>query len=192
MSWQECEEKFIRKVSVDNEKIKSMIEMAKSRWKFVKSIKASEENVSFIFDDYYEIVKELLIALMLKKGLRSRNHQCLFTFFSKEYGYDAEVNVIKQMSFLRNRLGYYGEKVDYDYFKENHKSFEEIIKLLLGLLNPTTFSSDNISFLDSLYKFGVCLPYFLTILPAYAFAWSSIFPPISGISPTNIPNSFCL
>ena len=135
MSWSECEKKFIRKVSVDSEKINSIIEMAQERWDFVKSLNVTEKNVSFIFDDYYEIVKELLVALMLKSGLRSRNHQCLFTFFAKEYDYDAEVNLIKQMSFLRNRLDYYGERVELNYFNENYNKFEEVIKLLLKLVN---------------------------------------------------------
>ena len=134
MSWEECKKDFIRKVAVDPEKISSLVEMAQKRLKFVKSIKVTEENASFLFDDYYEIIKELLIALMLKKGMRSKNHQCLFTFFTKEFDYDAEVNIIKQMSFLRNRLDYYGEPIEYAYFQENYKSFENIIDLLLQLI----------------------------------------------------------
>ncbi len=134
MDWKECEQNFIRKVSQDPEKIKSIIIMANQRLDFVKSVKVTEKNVSFIFDDYYEIIKELLIALMLKAGMRSKNHQCLFTFFSAKFGYEAEVNTIQQMSFLRNRLDYYGEAIEYHYFQENYKSFEEIIKLLFKLL----------------------------------------------------------
>ncbi len=134
MPWEECENKFIRKVSVDPGKIKSIVEMAKERLEFVHSLKAAEKNTSFIFDDYYEIIKELLVALMLKEGKRAKNHQCLFTFFARKYGYDAEVNIIQQMSYLRNRLDYYGEKVEYNYFKENYKSFEEIIELLIKLI----------------------------------------------------------
>ncbi len=134
MPWDECKRDFIRKVALDPEKIHSLVEMAKKRLKFAKSIKVTEENASFVFDDYYEIIKELLIALMLKKEMRSKNHQCLFTFFAKEFTYDAEVNVIKQMNFLRNRLDYYGEPVEYAYFQENYKSFENIIDLLLKLI----------------------------------------------------------
>jgi len=81
MNWEECENSFVRKVSVDSEKIKSILTAAKLRYEFVKSISSNEKNVSFVFEGYYEIIKELLVALMLKKGLRSKNHQCLFTFF---------------------------------------------------------------------------------------------------------------
>jgi len=134
MPWKECEQKFIRKVMVDPEKINSVVEMAKKRLRFVRSINVNKENVNFIFEGYYEVIKEILIAIMLKSGLRSQNHQCLFTFFHKKYGQDAEVNVIKQMNFLRNRLNYYGEEIELSYFQENYKSFEKIIKILLGVL----------------------------------------------------------
>ena len=131
MSWQECESKYIRKVSPDPERRRSIKELAIKRWNFIKTISVNDDNISFIFDDYYEVIKELLVALMLQHGMRSKNHQCLFTFFAREYNYEAEVNVIKQMSFLRNRLEYYGEAVNPNYFKQNSKNFEAIIKLLI-------------------------------------------------------------
>lgn len=134
MGWEECME-FIRKVSFDSERCKSIIETAEERVRFINSLKADEKNASFIFENYYEVIKELLVAFMLKEGLRSKNHQCLFTFFLKKCpDYEAEANTISQMSYLRNRLDYYGEKVEYSYFIENYKSFENIIKLLVKLL----------------------------------------------------------
>lgn len=135
MLWDECTQKFIRKVSLDKEKVNSIVCLAKKRLDFVHSISINKENVSFVFDDYYEIVKELLVALMLNKEMRSSNHQCLITFFASKYPqYEAEVNIISQMNYLRNRLDYYGESVNYTYFRENYKSFEEIIKLLFKLV----------------------------------------------------------
>ena len=135
MAWQECEEKFIRKVSVDTSKIKSIIIMAQSRLEFAKSINVNEHNVSFIFENYYEVIKELLIAVLLRNGLRYKNHQCLITYFAKEYDYQAEVQLIKQMNFLRNRLNYYGEAVEYEYFMAKKEQFEKIIELIKGVLD---------------------------------------------------------
>lgn len=135
MNWEECTSKHLREVSVDIEKIDSVVELAKERLDFVHSIPLTQKNVSFLFDDYYEIIKELLVALLLKNGFRSSNHQCLFSFFARKYpDKEFEIVVIQQMNFLRNRLNYYGERVDDTYFKENYKSFEEIIQLLLGLV----------------------------------------------------------
>lgn len=134
MDWTECKDKFIRAVEIDEERITSIVETILSRMKFIESIKPANENASFIFENYYEVIKELLVALLLKKGMRSKNHQCLFTFFNKEYGYDAEVNLMLQMSYLRNRLDYYGEKINYEYLQQNKKQFMKIINLLKQLI----------------------------------------------------------
>ena len=135
MNWEECTSQYLREVSVDIEKIDSIVELARERLDFAHSISLTEKNVSFIFDNYYEIIKELLVALLLKNGLRSSNHQCLFSFFAQKFPLkEFEMRVMQQMNFLRNRLNYYGERISYTYFTENYKSFEEIIKLLLRLV----------------------------------------------------------
>ena len=135
MEWEECTEKFVYTVSFDSGKFNSIVTSVQKRIGFLHTLKATEQNVSFVFEQYYEIIKELLLAFMLKKGMRSKNHQCLITFFARENpAYEQQVSIISQMSFLRNRLDYYREQVNYAYFKESYKSFEEIIKLLLKLI----------------------------------------------------------
>lgn len=134
MNWDECINQHIRQVRPDPQRVDSITHLALKRYGFIKSLAINHQTVSFIFEGYYEVAKELLVALMLQKGLKSDNHQCLFTFFSREFEFEAEVHLIKQMSFLRNRLNYYGEEIDLDYFKENYKRFEGLVKLLLKLL----------------------------------------------------------
>ncbi len=130
MDWNKCEE-FIRKVEIDEERIKSIIEKAEQRLKIVKEMKVSEERVSFIIEYYYEVIKELLVAYLLKNGLRSKNHQCLISYFYKQNpDYEFEANLISQMSFYRNRLCYYGESVPLNFYKKNKENILEIIKLL--------------------------------------------------------------
>ncbi len=131
MDWDLCEAKFIRKAEVDKEQINSIIETADKRLDFVISNKVTGDNVSFIIENYYEIIKELLVALLLKNGLKSRNHQCLISFFNKECpDYEFEVNIISQMSYLRNRLNYYGEKIDFEFYSQNKDEFDKVIVLL--------------------------------------------------------------
>ena len=81
MDWKECEKNFIRNVEVDEERIQSIKEKALQRLKRAQTTKVEKETVSFIIEDYYEVIKELLVAYLLKNGLRSKNHQCLITFF---------------------------------------------------------------------------------------------------------------
>lgn len=135
MDWQKCDEKFIRKVEVDEERIASIVKKAMQRLRRAKESKVTEETVSFIIEDYYEVIKELLIAYLLKNGLRSKNHQCLIAYFYKQNpDYEKEAFLISQMSFFRNRLEYYGESIPIDFYEKNKKEFQKIIDLILTLI----------------------------------------------------------
>lgn len=135
MNWQQCEREFIRKVEIDKHRIDSIIKKALQRLERAKNTKVSLENVSFVVEDYYEVIKELLVAYLLKKGMRSKNHQCLISYFYKENpNLEKEAHLISQMSFFRNRLDYYGEDIPKGFYNKNKDDFESIIKLILNLL----------------------------------------------------------
>lgn len=131
MDWNYCERNFVRKVEIDPSKINSLLKTSELRLKDVKNKKVTDDNVSFVIEGYYEIIKELLIALLLSHGLRSKNHQCLISFFYKNYPeYEAEAFLISQLSFLRNRLNYYRELIDKGFYEKNKENFDKIITLL--------------------------------------------------------------
>jgi len=135
IDWNECEEKFIRKVDVDLERIKSIVKKAKDRLGRARNTEEKPENISFIVEDYYEVIKEMLVAYLLKNGLRARNHQCLISFFYKSNpGYEKEAYIITQLSFFRNRLDYYGEDVPKEFLEKNKKEFERIIEIIENIL----------------------------------------------------------
>ena len=135
MNWSECERKFIRKVHVDKERISSITGKAMQRLKRARTTEISPENVSFIVEDYYEVIKELLVACLLKDGLRSKNHQCLISYFYRKHpALEREAYLISQMSYFRNRLDYYGEEIPPEFYKDNKRSFEKIISILLELI----------------------------------------------------------
>lgn len=131
MNWNQCEKEFIKKVMPDKEKIKSIIEVCKKRLKYIQPQEVNDNNVSFIIEGYYEIIKELLVALLLKDGLKSKNHQCLITYFYKKHpDHELETNLISQMSYLRNRLNYYGEAISTSFYNKNKEEIIKLIKLL--------------------------------------------------------------
>lgn len=139
MDWNYCKEKFIRHVEIDPERISSILETAELRLKYLKNNSVNKENVSFIVEGYYEIIKELLTSLLLSKGLRSKNHQCLISYFYHHFSdYEAEAYLISQMSYLRNRLDYYGEPIEIEFYEKNNREFEQIIKLLKTLVSKNS------------------------------------------------------
>lgn len=135
MPWSICERKFVRRVGKDDGEVASIIEGVMLRKKRADETFENEEYLSFVLDDYYEIIKELLVAYMLKNGLRSKNHQCMISYFlMKNPCYDVETQLIGQMCFYRNKLNYYGKGVPKIFVLDNYDNFNKIIKLLLGLI----------------------------------------------------------
>ena len=135
MNWKECEEKFIKEVSIDQERINSIIDKADKRLKRARNTEINKDTVDLVVEDYYEIIKELLVAYLLKNGIRSKNHQCLISYFYKQnLNYEKEALLISQMSFFRNRLNYYGEDIPMEFYQQNKQEFENIIKLLKKLI----------------------------------------------------------
>ena len=130
MNWNECEKDFIREVEIDLERIKSIKNKALKRLDRARN--PFKDDISLAVEDYYEVIKELLVAYMLKFGMRSKNHQCLISFFYKQNPQlETEANLMQQMSFYRNRLDYYGEDIPVSFYEKNKKEFENIIKLLI-------------------------------------------------------------
>ena len=135
MDWKKCERIFIRKVEIDNHRIDSIISRAKGRKKFIEQFEVTDDNVSFVIEGYYEIIKELLVAYLLKNGLRSKNHQCLITYFyQKNQNRESEIKLIGQMSYYRNRLNYYGESIPTNFYHKHKDEILMIIRLIESLL----------------------------------------------------------
>jgi len=135
MNWQQCLEEHITRVDKDSEKIKSIIRMCDVRLKIVKQIKINQETASVMAYDYYEVIKELLTALLLKNGLKSENHECLISFFKQNFPeYEYETKIIHQLKDVRNRVSYDGVFVKKDYIDINKLEFQHIINLLKKLL----------------------------------------------------------
>ena len=118
MNWNLCEKRFIRKVEVDEERVNLIKKKALQRLERARTTKITLENVSFVVEDYYEVIKELLVVCLLTNGLRSQNYQFL----------------ISQMSFFRNRLGYCGEDIPIEFYQKNKNEFENIINIILKLI----------------------------------------------------------
>lgn len=136
MDWEECTGNFVRNVQIDFNKIKSILKAAEAREEALKILEQHKESISFVIEGYYEVVKELLVALLLSKGMKSSNHQCLITYFYKNYPeHESYSHLIAEMSYLRNRLGYYGEMIDPAFYEKNQEKIKKIISILKDLLN---------------------------------------------------------
>lgn len=135
MSWGLCLKEHIKKISKDKDKAIALIKMANLRYEFWSNLKFDSKYTSIAVDGYYEIIKELLTALLYLEGYRSDNHECLVSYLNKHYpNFSYEVSVIYQLKKIRNDIDYKGFFVSADYLKRNKLEFKHIIETLQKLI----------------------------------------------------------
>lgn len=83
MNFKECvENRIIIKTAPDPERSSQMIKMADLRFKFWNK-KVDKEFVSLKVEAYYDIIKELIFAILYKNGYNCQNHLCLISYLKE-------------------------------------------------------------------------------------------------------------
>ncbi len=124
-------------------KITANIERVKSILKMVELIEeriGSQKIVKFsplVLSDYYEVIKELMTAILLCDGFKTLSHKDLVDYLRLNYkeinGY--EVDKIDKLRVLRNRINYEGFEIDHLYLKDNEQVYRKIIEKIKSLIN---------------------------------------------------------
>ena len=124
------------KATPDKEKAKSILKMILLIEERIKS-QNKEKMASLIIVDYYEIIKELITAVLLLDGYKTLSHIALLDYFKNNYSElsSHEVSILDNLRVLRNRVSYDGFFIDPDYLKRNELMFIEIIKKLKNIVN---------------------------------------------------------
>lgn len=135
MNYQRCKRDYLMIVERDIDKIKSILKMSGYEIEILETIDINKKTASKLAKDYYEIIKELLIALLLTEGKKSSNHECLISFFKEKYPkFEFESTVIHELKNIRNRINYDDYFVEQGYINQNLLEFRHIIKLLKKLI----------------------------------------------------------
>ena len=128
-NWNDClENSSVRKVSIDENRAKSLIETAKERINLIKEI--TEKNCNFIFEDYYTSLMELLQASAFFKGLNISNHICIGFYLRDLLQREDLFIVFDDLRYKRNSLTYYGSRMDFETAKQSIENCKKIIKEL--------------------------------------------------------------
>ena len=123
----------IFRVSKNENRASSLVEMAKERYSDLKD----EDKPYKIVEEYYEIIKELITALMYLNGYKTLSHKTLVSYLEKNYkDFDkSEIILIDELRKLRNNIVYYGQKVEKEFITNNKKELDKIIEKLFKILN---------------------------------------------------------
>lgn len=92
-----------------------------------------ERMTALIIADYYEIVKELITAILLIEGYKTLSHKDLIEYIKDQVD-SSDVYILDDLRVIRNRVAYEGFFVEVSYLTRNEISFKKIIKELKKII----------------------------------------------------------
>ncbi len=113
------DEGLVRKISVDKEEAKSLMNRAIQRVGYIKGQEINEDTSPFIFEDIYEAIREASQSLMSLKGYKPYSHEGLISFLREFYKFpDHEISAFDRYRILRNKTVYCAANVSPEVCKE--------------------------------------------------------------------------
>ena len=129
---------MIIKVFPDKEKAKSILEMANSREEFLKEIGKTKAYSTIVPENYYEVIKELCLAIILTDGYKATGenaHKELIDFMRKYKEFnDFEIETIQDLRIRRNKSTYEGKPIEQIYLENKMDILIKIISKLKKIL----------------------------------------------------------
>jgi len=124
------------KITPDIEKAKSILKMIYLIEERIK-IQERERMAALIIADYYEVIKELITAVLLIDGYKTLSHKDLIDYLENKYNEftKQEISVLDDLRVLRNRIIYEGFFVDSSYLDRNEFLFKTMTKKLKNLID---------------------------------------------------------
>ena len=92
IEWEEAKNQVI-KTAADEEKAKSLYLMLKERKEAVKFLDPLKFT-SIVVEDYYEVIKESLTALMALDGCKTLSHEVLISYLKRFYKEFSEHEIV--------------------------------------------------------------------------------------------------
>ena len=111
----------------------ALLKMAKDRLEDI----SKETKTYKIVEQYYEVIKELITALMYSDGFKTLSHKSLIYYLQQNYKEltKEEIILADELRKLRNNIVYYGQTVDNSFLINKEKLIIQIINKLIKLMN---------------------------------------------------------
>lgn len=126
MDLDECFKKGqIKKTKVNEELIKSLIEMSDIKEYTVNTAKLNEKNISAYIPMAYDSLREILEAVCILKGYKVLSHVCIGELL-KDLSKDFDYETFDRVRWIRNGINYYGNKIE---LEQGHRLINKIFIL---------------------------------------------------------------
>jgi len=140
ITWDETSEK-VTKIRPDFEKAKALLKMSELHEERAKST-PFPRMATLLVEEYYEIVKEIITAIMSCDGWKTTSHELLVGYlarFHTEFS-GAEIALIDQLRQMRNDIDYRGVMINPEYIDRNQESILNVIAKLKDLTHQKIFT----------------------------------------------------
>ena len=124
----------IFRITKDVKQSISLKELAADRLKDIRKLDKPYK----IVEEYYEIIKEIVTAIMYAEGWKTLSHKALFTYLQnnhKQHFSEGDFRLMDKLRVTRNDLMYYGKRVDEAFLINNEARIKIVIDKLFTLLN---------------------------------------------------------
>lgn len=127
---------IVKKKKVDEARAESLVESAKERLEFVKTINFEEKNSKYIAENVYDVIRELIEAKLCLEGYKSYSHEATISYL-KDLGFsEQEVKFVDELREVRHGIKYYGKDVGVEYARRVYEFLDSIysrLKRLVGI-----------------------------------------------------------
>ena len=118
--YQQCiKERKIQPIEKTDDRSIEIINLVKYKLEFWrKAMKIAEDYPTILIEAHYELIKELLTALINRDGFKSETHDCLFYYMEgKHKDLELDFDFLHDLRRTRNEMNYRGTKVPKDAWK---------------------------------------------------------------------------
>lgn len=125
------------KIFPDRERAKSIFEMVILRENFIKDLEKNKAYPTIIAENYYEIVKELCVAIALAEGYKTigeNAHKDAIHFVEKHGFKEDEIRIMQDLRIRRNKSSYEGKPIEEIYLSNTKADLLKIISKLKDIL----------------------------------------------------------
>lgn len=127
-------EEDIFRISKDMTRAGDLVKMADERMKDIITVLPKDKAYKII-EEYYEILVQLMTAIMYADGFKTLSHVSLIRYIEdnhKELS-RAEIELIDQLRKFRHGTVYYGKKISESFLINNENSLKKIISALFNI-----------------------------------------------------------
>ncbi len=123
------------KITPDKEKVRSILKMIDLIAERI-NVQDKKKMSALIIADYYEILKELITAVLLIDGYKTLSHKDLIDYLREKYKNFSsyEISFLDDLRVLRNRISYEGFFIESSYLERNENLLKSLVIKLKTLV----------------------------------------------------------